>query len=75
MVHIRFRNCRYNESVINSTPQKGIPHEIKKRAIYTEILAENANPKSIFELPSNSIERAEYEDACKYITERVFKHG
>lgn len=52
-----------------------IPHEIKKRAIYTEILAENANPKSIFELPRENIERAEYENACKYITDKVFNHG
>jgi chromosome partitioning protein len=52
-----------------------IPHEIKKRAIYTEILADNANPKSIFELPKNSIERVEYENACKYIVDKVFNHG
>lgn len=52
-----------------------IPHEIKKRAIYTEILAENANPKSIFDLPEKSIERIEYEKACSYITDRVFKNG
>jgi chromosome partitioning protein len=52
-----------------------IPHEIKKRAIYTEILAENANPKSIFELPVNNIERIEYELVCKYIAEKVFRDG
>jgi len=28
-----------------------MPRVIKKRAIYTEILVEDANPKSIFELP------------------------
>lgn len=52
-----------------------IPHEIKKRAIYTEILADNANPKSIFELPKNSIERIEYEQACKFIVDKVLNHG
>jgi chromosome partitioning protein len=52
-----------------------IPYEIKKRAIYTEILAENANPKSIFDLPSDSLERNEYERVCKYIFEKVLKNG
>lgn len=52
-----------------------IPHVIKKRAVYTEILAENANPKSIFELPPKSVERVEYEKACKHITDKVFKNG
>lgn len=52
-----------------------IPFEIKKRAIYTEILADNANPKSIFELPKNSAERIEYEIVCKYISDKVFNHG
>lgn len=52
-----------------------IPYEIKKRAIYTEFLAENANPKSIFELPKNSVERMEYEIVCNYITNKVFNNG
>lgn len=52
-----------------------IPYKIKKRAIYAEILAENAQPKSIFELPINHVARQELEAACKYIMERVFDHG
>lgn len=48
-----------------------MPHVIKKRAIYTEILVENANPKSIFELPKNNIARQEYQSACSYIMEKV----
>lgn len=51
-----------------------MPHVIKKRAIYTEILVEDANPRSIFELPVNNIARIEYEAACQYIMERVY-HG
>ena len=53
----------------------GIRAAIKKRAIYTEILADNANPKSIFDLPKNNLERSEYENACKYIVDKVFKNG
>ena len=49
-----------------------IPHLIKKRAIYTEILVENASPKSIFELPENHIARKELETACQYIMEKVY---
>ena len=52
-----------------------IPHSIKKRAIYTEILVEDADPKSIFELPKDNVARMEYESACKYIMERVMNHG
>ncbi len=52
-----------------------MPRVIKKRAIYTEILVEDANPKSIFELPPHNVARLEYESACQYIMERVFSHG
>lgn len=52
-----------------------MPHVIKKRAIYTEILVEDANPKSIFELPQGNVARKEYEGACRYIMERVMNHG
>lgn len=52
-----------------------MPFKIKKRAIYTEILVENASPKSVFELPKNNIARKECEDVCRYIMKRVFEHG
>ena len=48
-----------------------MPHIIKKRAIYTEILVEDANPRSIFELSKDNVARQEYESACSYIMERV----
>jgi chromosome partitioning protein len=48
---------------------------IKKRTIYTEILTEEANPKSIFDLPASNVARMEYEKACRYIMERVLNHG
>lgn len=47
---------------------------IKKRAIYTEILVEDANPRSIFELPAEHIARVECQTACKKIMEKV-THG
>ena len=71
-IHKYFLNDLKNQEF---TSKYVIPHEIKKRAIYTEILADNANPKSIFELPINSIERSEYEAACNYIVNKVFNHG
>jgi chromosome partitioning protein len=75
------RNINIHKSFLNDLKNKEftskyvIPFEIKKRAIYTEILADDANPKSIFDLPPNNIERFEYENACRYIVEKVFKHG
>jgi chromosome partitioning protein len=52
-----------------------LPMTIKKRTIYTEILTEEANPKSIFELPEGNVARKEYETACQYIMERVLSDG
>lgn len=77
----QIRNINIHKYFLNDLKNKEftskyvIPHEIKKRAIYTEILADNAHPKSIFELPENSIERSEYEDACRYIVNKVFNNG
>lgn len=77
----RIRSINIHKNFLSSLKNKEftskyiIPHEIKMRAIYTEILADDANPKSIFELPINRVERVEYENACKYITEKVFKNG
>ena len=48
-----------------------IPHKIKKRAVYTEMLVEDANPKSIFSLPKSHVARQELESACHYIMEKV----
>ncbi|MEO8402622.1 MAG: ParA family protein [Gammaproteobacteria bacterium] len=52
-----------------------MPHAIKKRAIYTEILVENADPSSIFDLPKSDIARKEYESACNYIMNKVMTDG
>jgi len=52
-----------------------MPHAIKKRAIYTEILVENANPSSIFDLSKNDVARKEYESACNYIMDKVMTDG
>lgn len=52
-----------------------MPHVIKKRAIYTEILVEDATPKSIFELSADHQARVEYESVCKYIMNKVMEHG
>lgn len=48
-----------------------LPFLIKKRTIYTEILTEEANPRSIFDFPAKNVARIEYETACKYIMEKV----
>jgi len=48
-----------------------IPHKIKKRAVYTEILVDEANPKSVFELPVSHVARKECTKACEYIMRSV----
>lgn len=52
-----------------------LPYAIKVRAVYSEILVDNARPKSIFELATNHIARQECEKAYSLIMERVFAHG
>lgn len=49
-----------------------IPYEMKKRVIYSEVLVENANPKSVFELSENDVARKECQQICSYIMEKVY---
>lgn len=52
-----------------------LPHPIKVRAVYSEILVDNAKPRSVFELKENHIARQECELICKLIMEKVFSYG
>ncbi len=49
-----------------------IPYEMRNRAIYSEVLVENASPKSVFELPINHPARKECQQICEYIMEKVY---
>lgn len=75
------RDIKLHKQFLESLKQmKGVsdyvmPCSIKMRAIYTEILVDNATPKSIFELPPDHIARKEYEEACKFIASKVFDNG
>tara|TARA_R110000868_G_scaffold93170_12_gene258008 strand:+ start:151 stop:1023 length:873 start_codon:yes stop_codon:yes gene_type:complete len=70
-IHKEFLN---NLKLMKNTAQYVMPLSIKKRTLYTEILTEEANPKSIFDLPKGNVARIEYEAACSYIMERVMNH-
>jgi chromosome partitioning protein len=63
-----------NLKLMKNTAQYVMPLSIKKRTLYTESLTEEANPKSIFDLPKSNVARMEYEAACSYIMERVLNH-
>lgn len=52
-----------------------LPFKIKHRVIYTEIFVEDANPRSLFQMPTNSIARSEWEVACSHLTKEIFNHG
>lgn len=75
------RDIKLHKHFLNSLKKmKGVsdyvlPYSIKKRAAYTEILVEGADPKMLFELPADHVARKEYEIVCQYIKERVFKDG
>jgi len=52
-----------------------LPNPIKVRAVYSEILVDNANPRSIFELKESHVARQECEATCKEILNKVLDHG
>lgn len=52
-----------------------LPYPIKVRAVYSEILVDNANPRSIFELKESHVARQECEITCKEILNKVFDYG
>ena len=52
-----------------------LPYVVKVRAVYSEILVDNAKPKSIFELGVNHIARQECEKVYGIIMNKVFAHG
>lgn len=50
-----------------------LPNPIKARAVYSEILVENAQPRSIFELKENHVAREECEATCREVFEKMYK--
>lgn len=71
-LHKDFQKGLYDQKEVGNYM---IPHIIKKRAAYSEILVEDANPNSIFQFRANDVARMEYEAACRFIMERVMNHG
>lgn len=76
----RIKNINLHKSFLKSLKSmKGIgnyimPYTIRELVIYKEILVENANPKVLFDLPKDNHARKEYEEVCKFITNKVFNH-
>ena len=51
-----------------------MPVKIGHRIAFAEVDSEEANPRSVFDLPDNNIAKQEALEVCKYITERIFNH-
>ncbi|MEM1244306.1 MAG: ParA family protein [Pseudomonadota bacterium] len=51
-----------------------IPVQIGDRIIIAELDSDDANPKSIFDLPENNLARQEAVEFCEFITKRIFAH-
>lgn len=49
-----------------------IPYTVHKRTAYSEILAENANPRSVFEFSRKKKERLEMEEVCNHCANIIF---
>ena len=69
VLHKNFLNDLKNTDLIK---EHIIPHIIKKRTVYSEMLVEGANPRSIFETNKNKLERQEMEEVCSYCSEEIF---
>lgn len=63
---------------LKSTPFIGeyvLDHKLKLRSIYAEVDAEDANPRSIFNLPDSNVAKQESVETCEYIYNRIFTDG
>ncbi len=49
-----------------------MPFELGQRAVFAELDAEGAIPKTVFDLPDSNLAKQEAIKVCKYITERIF---
>jgi len=51
-----------------------MPVKLCQRAVYAEVDAEGAIPRTIFDLPDSNVAKQEAISVCEYICGRVFKH-
>ncbi|MFO1259159.1 MAG: ParA family protein [Gammaproteobacteria bacterium] len=61
---------------LNSSPVASkftIPIKIHERSVYAEVIANENNPKSIFDLPASNQARQEFEGLCEYVFFKMFK--
>ena len=60
---------------LESTKDYIMDQILKERIIYGELRVKEDRPKSVFELPEKHEARAECEEVCKTIMERIYNHG
>lgn len=75
-----FKQTRLHKDILTSLQENTaigkyiMPVKLSQRIVFAEIDSEDANPRSIFDLQSNHVARAEAAEVCEYIAERIYEH-
>lgn len=74
-----FRSINLHKDMLKSLSENSniakylMPVKLGQRAVFAEVDAEGAIPKTVFDLPDSNTAKQEAIEVCQYITERVFK--
>jgi hypothetical protein len=49
-----------------------LPVKFSQRIVFAEVDAADSAPRSIFDFPEQQVAKAEAEEVCSYIAERIF---
>lgn len=76
-----FKNTSLHQDMLQSLKDNDavgkyvMPMKLGQRIVFAELDSEEANPKSIFDLPTSNIAKQEALEMCKFVEEKVFSDG
>jgi len=74
----QYRNVKLHKSFYESlkanklVSKYTLPGKIHERTVYSEVIANEVNPKSIFDLPDSTKAKQEFLELCKIIYHKIF---
>ena len=75
-----FKPCNLHNDIFESLKEQPflanhlIPHKLGNRVAFAEVDAEEASPRSIFDLPNNNPAKIEAMNFCNYVNDKVIKY-
>lgn len=76
-----FKNTSLHQDMLQSLKDNEavgkyvMPMKLGQRIVFAELDSEEANPKSIFDLPKSNVAKQEALEMCKFVEEKVFSDG